>query len=304
MPARFNVLSSLALIFLMASGLILPLIPSADSASPAHICAYPSAWATTPDDGAAAKADGTGVEQYNPNGGWAIRTTGFFNPDYSYAAQENLVIPTGTIVDMWIGMIFKADHNAIAHFNGTAGKSIEMQIEFYYETGTPGSDWPTPWDSVDMYRTGFMPVSAFPGISKGNYIEYQWHIFAQDVWEAPAWNASWLLEYSLYIGVTSLNWTNDDEGLTFDYLGIYYAWVEDINFQPSMGEYQPLMMGLIWLLIVFLPPIAMNSSIPFIGFGGGLILMTVLLGIADTGFLPVTVIAISAVAIMYYKGDL
>ena len=63
------------------------------------------------------------------------------------------------------------------------------------------------------------------------------------------------------------------------------------------------MNDLIWLLIIFIVPIAMVQFLPKIGFIGGMSLSLLVFGFADTTFLPYVAIGfLSIVAYVYKRG--
>lgn len=60
--------------------------------------------------------------------------------------------------------------------------------------------------------------------------------------------------------------------------------------------------SLIWLLIVFLPAIVLNTKFPEHGFTIGILIMVSVLGVSQLGFLYITIITYIGVIVTYIKG--
>ena len=125
-----------------------------------------------------------------------------------------------------------------------------------------------------------------------------------DVTSLYSWNVSMLMDADLYVMYSMIRNTSSTEYM--EYLGLQY---ETAYYGGTSPAYYPPVdtdvniAGLIWLLVLFLPAIALNAAMPKIGFIGGLMLMLILLGFSQSGFLYVTVVGMIAIGILIYKGD-
>lgn len=85
-----------------------------------------------------------------------------------------------------------------------------------------------------------------------------------------------------------------------------WVWITDVDsrfYLNDRGETVSILMSLIWLIIVFLPAIALNLVIPKIGFIGGIILMTVILGLSMPNFFFITIITLIGCGFIFIRGD-
>jgi hypothetical protein len=67
--------------------------------------------------------------------------------------------------------------------------------------------------------------------------------------------------------------------------------------------FQTSILGLIWLLVTFLPAIVLNEFIPRIGFVSGILIMTIVLGLMMENYFFITIIAIIGCAFLVLRGD-
>jgi hypothetical protein len=121
-----------------------------------------------------------------------------------------------------------------------------------------------------------------------------------DITSLFAWNTTLLTSPQLYLMfIEGQNHTG-----YIDYLGLWveYDWAGNGNVLPTQNV-QSNFSGLIWLLIIFFPAIAMAEVVPKFGFSAGIIMMLIIIGIGYTSFLPFTFLGLMAVAVSFYKGD-
>ena len=60
--------------------------------------------------------------------------------------------------------------------------------------------------------------------------------------------------------------------------------------------------GILWLIILYLPAIAIGQVVPKYGFAAGMMLMLWLFGATESGFFPITLMGTVAIAVALYKG--
>jgi hypothetical protein len=92
-----------------------------------------------------------------------------------------------------------------------------------------------------------------------------------------------------------------------DYLGLWWEYYADFNYTGTDGNLIPSFTdnfnSILWLLIVFAPALALQYMFPKIGYAFGMFLMLFIFGLTQNNFMYVTIIGISALGIMLYKGD-
>jgi hypothetical protein len=91
-----------------------------------------------------------------------------------------------------------------------------------------------------------------------------------------------------------------------DYIGLMWDYYADFNYTgenetlvPSFGDN---FYAVLWLLIVFMPAMAMQFAVPKIGYVFGMFLMLFIFGLTEPNFMYVTIIGTSALGVMLYKG--
>lgn len=75
------------------------------------------------------------------------------------------------------------------------------------------------------------------------------------------------------------------------------------NVYTATDIYSISFLGLIWLLVTFLPAIIINQFVPRIGFVAGLLIMTVVLGLTMENYFFITIIALIGCAFLVLRGD-
>jgi hypothetical protein len=69
------------------------------------------------------------------------------------------------------------------------------------------------------------------------------------------------------------------------------------------GDFSSQFLGLIWLLVTFLPAIVINECIPRIGFVAGILIMTIALGLTMENYFFITIVALIGCAFLVLRGD-
>lgn len=123
-----------------------------------------------------------------------------------------------------------------------------------------------------------------------------------DVTSLFAWNYSLLTSPNLYV----MWYTKENRSSQFiNYLGFKIetsVWIDQGS--TDTGTYIATnISGLIWLLIVFLPSILLNTVFPKIGYAFGMILMLVIFTVTQDNFLIVTLIGFIGIGALLMKGD-
>jgi hypothetical protein len=208
------------------------------------------------------------------------KMNGKFNHGWLSWAMLNGTSWYNSHASTWMNTTMEPYNSASVGITSTTGNTIglwHLSPEF-------------PWNVDGSYG-----LIGAPGITQG--INY-W-----DVTDDYPWNVTNLMSNQLTVMWT----TNRNTTANYvDYLGLTYT-VTNYFAEPAYDL--PLITagvnitGLIWLLIIFLPAIVMNQVIPKLGFATGLILMLLVIGITQTGFLYVTVIGIVSVAVSLYKKE-
>ena len=132
---------------------------------------------------------------------------------------------------------------------------------------------------------------------------------------SPAWgNYSATFEYN---PVTGIGWTWIDinnmqiwiKGHSEEITNINVTQVGIIINKTNITFTQPLdevfetnFFGLIWLLILFLPAMALSIYAPTLGFVIGMTITLVVFGLTQAGFFPFTFIGLLAISVVLYKG--
>jgi hypothetical protein len=92
---------------------------------------------------------------------------------------------------------------------------------------------------------------------------------------------------------------------TFNYIGISITTDLLVIENPAnapWGSAEMNIFGLLWLLFVFFPAIALNQYIPKIGFIAGITITLLLFGFTQAGFFPFMLVGLAGVGITTYKG--
>lgn len=166
--------------------------------------------------------------------------------------------------------------------------------ETYNPTGRAGNysgnnGW---WNSTEF---PFRPESTVP------------HYITWDITDRYAWNITNIQSENLYVLWISNRNTTASPYTYIDYLGLsiefqYYGGTTGGGYYPEV-DVSININGLIWLLVIFFPAMAMNEAVPKLGFTAGIIMMLLILGVSISGFFSVTFMGILAVGIMVYKGE-
>jgi hypothetical protein len=73
---------------------------------------------------------------------------------------------------------------------------------------------------------------------------------------------------------------------------------------PTIPRGEDIIGGMVWLLIIFLVPIILNTFVPRIGFAAGMLLMLIVLSATDYTLIPEMILGMFAIAIMFFRsGD-
>lgn len=134
----------------------------------------------------------------------------------------------------------------------------------------------------------------------GNYQSNEWNITS-----LYSWNITMLMDSHLEVMWTQGQNTSSGSG-SVDYLGLKYK-ILNYSYTPITGEYPyqdftTNFYGLIWLLIMYLPAMAMGQFIPKLGFMAGMTLMLIVIGAIEITFVPFMILGLCILGITVYKG--
>jgi hypothetical protein len=131
---------------------------------------------------------------------------------------------------------------------------------------------------------------------------YRW-----DITPFYDWNVSMLQSDGLYImWTTQQNWSAtpmyiDYIGINYIYNTVLYNWTSII--EPIVTELSNQLESIVWLLLLYLPTIAITQYVPELGFVIGMALMLIVLTVyVGTSFLEVLFIGAGSIMIIMYKG--
>jgi hypothetical protein len=245
-----------------------------------------------------------------------------FNPDrYNYILRTYLVTSHFNDFSYYNYPNVPAWDATVTSVFAVVRAFIEMNEGWFsVRYNTTASWWDaTPWNpngamyymgsigpSYDSY--GWHNSSLFPYAFHNDtdlFVEYEWNITSLYTWTIPM-----LVNCSYPDTSKGLNimWTSkeNDSYREMDYLGIRYtAFGNYTNLQSGAiiaPTFDALSTTIVWLLMLYIPTIAMSQFIPKLGFVFGMGLMLIIMNVADSSFLPVTFVGVAAIGIILYKG--
>ena len=163
-------------------------------------------------------------------------------------------------------------------------------------------------DSYGWYNSTLIPYLDDVAFLRWDDVVYLW-----DVTDFYAWNYTMITSDDLYVMWTGKQNCSDTAKIC--YLGVYWEW--NLPYNPMSDEDNPFVvepeempevdeetniMGIIWLVVLFIPAIAMGYFVPKLGFVAGMALMMIVLSATQTGFFVVMVIGMAALGATIYKG--
>lgn len=122
-----------------------------------------------------------------------------------------------------------------------------------------------------------------------------------------AWNITGLFNISQLTSTKFAICWNQPKNLTgqyFDYLGMSYTFTWGIYIPGTEvdEDFQTNFDSIMWLLVIYLPVIAMTFAIPKLGYLAGMGIMMLVCGYAFAGFYPVMLVGLLNIGIVAYKG--
>ena len=195
-----------------------------------------------------------------------------------------------------------------------------LSVQYHEDTNIPSL---IPWasnvreydakhHSLDSY--GWYNSSLIPYLDDIAFFRYQDVVYLWEVTDFYAWNYTMLTSDDVYVMWTGKQNCSDTTKLSF--LGLY--WEYNMTYEPvgadddnpfivtpeEMPEVdeETNIMGIIWLVVLFTPAIAMGYFVPKLGFVAGMALMLIVLSATQTGFFVVMVIGMAALGATVYKG--
>ena len=129
-----------------------------------------------------------------------------------------------------------------------------------------------------------------------------------DITSLTNWTLPLLISTNLCVMWTTVE-NNVPSGDLVDYIGLWWQYYANFNYTGIGGgviqnpSFTDNFNSILWLLIIFAPALALQYMLPKIGYAFGMFLMLFIFGLTQVNFMYVTIIGISAVGIMLYKGD-
>lgn len=175
----------------------------------------------------------------------------------------------------------------------------------------------TPWLSYGMYfstsgagvNTSYLFNSTLYPYQEIGGFPYNLGITEWDITSITNWTLSKITSINTYVMWTTIESQPISPGDYVDYIGLrweYYAtnWSytgeQDLNLIPG---FEDNFNSILWLLIVFAPALALQYMLPKIGYAFGMFISLFIFGLTEPNFMYVTIIGISALGVMLYKGD-
>ncbi len=163
------------------------------------------------------------------------------------------------------------------------------------------------WKNSSLYPYGVATAFTSGGENASEFIEYEWNITSLYTWNYTMLSTCQYPDTSKGLNIM---WTSQENisYAYFDYLGIRYTAIgnyTNLNPNPPLPPttFNAVSGSIVWLLILYLPAIAMAQYIPKLGYVFGMALMLIILFINDSSFIPVTFVGFAALGILIYKGD-
>jgi hypothetical protein len=146
----------------------------------------------------------------------------------------------------------------------------------------------------------------FPHISSTALVPYPANVW--DITSKANWTYDLITSIDTYISWTTIGNTTIAGADYIDYIGLWWQYYADFNYTGTWNgtlipSFSDNFNSILWLLIVFAPALALQYMLPKIGYAFGMFLMLFIFGLTQTNFMYVTIIGISALGIMLYKGD-
>jgi hypothetical protein len=152
------------------------------------------------------------------------------------------------------------------------------------------------------WNSSLVPYRQSQSFVDNGRICYRW-----DITPFYDWNVSMLQSDDLYImWTTQQNWSAypmyiDYIGINYIYNTVLYNWTTIID--PIVTELSNQLESIVWLLLLYLPTIAITQYVPELGFVIGMALMLIVLTVyVGTSFLEVLFIGAGSIMIIMYKG--
>lgn len=223
---------------------------------------------------------------------WNYDTPGtigvFIMPANLYSANK-LTFKNNTIIGgafgLWIDMAYSDNYITLGNLSSGPASNAGTFCTFRMDGTSNKYITVTTYDIRSWGIKGLNPASPV--------FHLYWPVFQNaSYWinhddDRVRWNVTNGQLYVNYGGP----WDSEHDNFTITLYSMFSGQVEE-NFS-----------GLVWLLILFLPAIAMNQAIPKYGYVAGVILMLLIIGIAnmDRGFFFVTIMGLINVGILIYK---
>jgi hypothetical protein len=173
-------------------------------------------------------------------------------------------------------------------------------------------EYDAKYHTLDSY--GWYNSSLIPNIESVAFFRYEDIVYLWEVTDFYDWTYDMLISDDVFVMWTGKQNCSDVTKLSF--LGLY--WEYNMTYEPigndevnpfvvepeEMPEidFETNMMGMIWLIVLFIPPIAMGVFVPKLGYIAGMSLMLVILSITQDGFFVVTALGTASLGALVYRG--
>ncbi|OGN87472.1 MAG: hypothetical protein A2Z74_04700 [Chloroflexi bacterium RBG_13_46_9] len=196
-----------------------------------------------------------------------------------------------------------------------------LSIQYHEDTNIPALipwalDVPRYYDAkyhtLDSY--GWYNSTLIPNLESIAFFRWEDVVYLWDVTDFYDWNYSMLSGSDTYVMWTGKQNCSDVAEIAF--LGLYFEY--NMTYEPVGGDEdnpfivpsEPMpdvdtetnIMNIIWLTVLFVPPIAMGIFVPKLGFMAGMSLMLIILSVTQEGFFVVAIIGFAALGAMIYRG--
>ena len=177
-----------------------------------------------------------------------------------------------------------------------------------FQNCTPWIDNPTlyPYTVGIQYGTNGWNSSEIITSFQADYDDNADWSYVWNVTGLYDWNQTMLMSDDILIMYSGLQRYHYNS-IYIDYLGI--GWAYNAEQMPTgLGDdiptvdFEKNVNSLIWLLIIFVPAIAIAQVIPKLGFIIGITISVLIFGFTLDGFFPVTIITLLGVSVVLYKG--
>lgn len=196
-----------------------------------------------------------------------------------------------------------------------------LSIQYHEDTDIPSIipwalDTPRYYDAkyhtLDSY--GWYNSTLIPNLESIAFFRYEDVVYLWDVTDFYDWNYSMLSSDDLYVMWTGKQNCSDVAEISF--LGVYFEY--NMTYEPIGGDEdnpfviptEPMpdvdtetnIMNIIWLIVLFVPPIAMGIFVPKLGFMAGMAMMLIVLSVTQDGFFVVAIMGFAALGAIIYRG--